>query len=59
MIDDILELMDLIVNYLSTLAEEIRGAAVNLFYGFMFILIVATVPVWILPFLIWKSRRGE
>ena len=59
MIDDILDVMDLIVKYLFTLAEEIRDAAINLFYGFAFILLLATLPVWILPFLIWKSRRDE
>lgn len=59
MIDDILEVMELIVDYLYSLSDKLLDFAINLFYGIAFILILATVPIWILPFMIWKSTRNK
>lgn len=59
MINDILDVMELIVDYLYRLADKLLDIAVNLFCGIAFILILATVPVWILPFLIWKRYKEK
>lgn len=59
MVDDIVEVMELIVTYLFTLAEEISQAVINLFYGIVFISILATSPIWIVPFLIWRRTRDK
>ena len=59
MIDDILDVMELIVDYLYRLSDKLLDLAINLFYGLAFILILATLPVWILPFLIWKSYKEK
>lgn len=54
-----IDTMGLIVEILFEVIEEIHDLAINLFYGLVFILLLATLPVWIVPFLIWKSRRDE
>lgn len=59
MINDILDVMELIVEYLSRLAEEMREVVKNIVYGIAFILILTTAPVWILPFLIWKRYKEK
>lgn len=59
MIDDILDVMELIVDYLYRLADRLLDFAISLFYGVAFLLILVTAPIWIVPFMIWKSRRDR
>lgn len=55
MINFILEIMGLIVEDLSQLCEGVKVFA----FLIVFLLLVATLPVWILPFLIWKRHKEK
>lgn len=57
MIDDILDVMEMIVTRLFDIIENLRDFALALFYGFVLLLIVAALPVWIFPYLIWRARK--
>lgn len=59
MINDILDVMEWIVDYIYGLADKLLDIAVTLFYGIAFIVILATAPAWILPFLIWKRYKEK
>jgi hypothetical protein len=55
----IVEIMDDIVEELSDVAESFSYFAKNAIAGIVFVLILITLPLWILPFLIWKHYREK
>jgi hypothetical protein len=58
-IDLVLFVMDWLVNSLLAIAENMLDFAKGAFTGLIFIFLVFTMPIWIVPYLIWKSRRNN
>lgn len=49
-----------IVEAISEIAQILVGGAVMvLFYGIVFAVLVATFPIWILPYVIWRAHKEE
>ena len=58
MIDKILDIMETIVEFIFDMVERMSEFVVNIAYGLAFLLILATVPIWFIPFMIWKARQN-
>lgn len=59
MIDFILDVMEEIVETIFRAADNMLVFSKNLACIVGFLLIMATAPVWIVPFMIWRSRKKD
>ena len=55
--DNILFMMETIFELLSDMVERLQEIAESFFVGLIFIVILATMPIWIVPYLIWKGTK--
>lgn len=55
-IDVILGVMEKIVDAIFNMAEILRNIATGLIAVFIMAFLLATAPVWIVPYLVWKRR---
>ena len=55
-IDCILGVMEKIVDALFNMAEILRNIATGIIALFIMACLLITVPVWIVPYLLWKRR---
>lgn len=58
-IDQVLETMEYIVGWLIAVATEMIEVVKNIFAGLIVIAIFLLAPIWIVPYMIWKARRGR
>lgn len=57
--DNILFMMETIFELLSDITERLQEIATSIFVGLVFIVVLVTMPVWIVPYLIWKGTKGN
>lgn len=55
-IDCILEIMEMIVDVLSRAKDILVSIVIGIIALFIMASLVVTVPVWIVPYLVWKRR---
>lgn len=55
-INCILNVMEMIVDVIFRATEILRNIAIGIIALFIMAVLIVTVPVWIVPYLIWKRR---
>ena len=58
MIDFILDLMEQIVESLCNIITTLADLGKYLAFCFMYLVLILTIPLWILPLRIWRRRRS-
>lgn len=59
MIDYILDVMEHLIEALLDVVERIIDLGKLVFHSIVFLIILATLPIWLIPFLIWKAIRDD
>lgn len=57
--DNILFMMETIFELLSDMAERLQEIATKILVALIFIVILVTMPVWIVPYIVWKARKEK
>lgn len=58
-IDCILGVMEKIVDAIFNMAEILRNIATGIIALLIMAFLLVTVPVWIVPYLVWKNRKED